>query len=346
MKLDIKNKKVLFGLTADKPALERPGVRYYAYDTPSVFVYGLDGKPVEITGGLSLNTPEVSVTFNIPGHGFSMLGANNNVPIPATIDSITNLPVQADASDIANECFGFLEVVDVNNVRYFSANLFYTATAHGLNVGELYYLTDGGGLAPNVTSSTNIQKILEVIDDDTLNLTISQMMIPTTPPTPSGGNSQYVRQFMDLCGLTVTDRWRGYSRNSVNMLAEDPNASYGTGATPSYSYADINKIFLKNVEQITEISFYHINASSGGQMDMEIYIFVTDADASGSNMQLIANETWSITNAISASKHDFTINAHTTLDADSTITVFMRSLSTGATTTNTLQSVQLLYKFD
>lgn len=103
---------------------------------------------------------------NQPAHGFVMLGAGNNVPIPSYIDSSGNV-AQADALDAQKESFAATFVLDVNNLMYHTnKGSIVQATAHGFAVGDILFLQDGGGIGNTVGS--HVQRIYEVIDANNL----------------------------------------------------------------------------------------------------------------------------------------------------------------------------------
>lgn len=153
-----------------------------------------------------------------------------------------------------------------------------------------------------------------------------------------------ITQNLASATLINVNTWRGWNKNTSNMITSDANTSYGTGATPTKIgtwYGDSNVIFLKDLKRLTKLTFHAREGSSVATM--QLYVLVADYGSRGSepNGVEIINENINITTG-SVLKDNFTIATHN-LSANSILQVFYRQ-SSGATPV--LQGVQLIWEFE
>lgn len=153
--------------------------------------------------------------------------------------------------------------------------------------------------------------------------------------------TQYIASFV----MSNVNTWRGWSRNTSNMLTADANGSFGTGATPTKVttwFADCNVIFLKDLKKLTKLTFH--NRLATANVNMQLYVLVADYSTSNGNETNgveIINETFSLLTG-SNLKDNFTIATHN-LSPNSIMQVFYRQVSGG---TSALQGVQLIWEFE
>jgi hypothetical protein len=160
-----------------------------------------------------------------------------------------------------------------------------------------------------------------------------------------GGGAKEIRTFYPSWNMANADTWRGWTRNTSNMLVLDATASYGTGTEPTKTatwFADSNVISLNDYNKLNKITF--TCRESPVANEIQLYIVVADysnSRGSEANGQIIVNEVFSL-NTTSNLKNNFTIATHS-LNANSVMHVFYRRTGSG---TNNLQGVQLIYEFE
>lgn len=71
-------------------------------------------------------------------HGFTI---TNNIPLPATIDSVSGNIILADGSDAAKQKTFFISKILGPNTLLLRGD-FHNSPAHGLNIGEWYFVSD------------------------------------------------------------------------------------------------------------------------------------------------------------------------------------------------------------
>lgn len=90
------------------------------------------------TGVVELDNPIVTQA----AHGFVLGGVNNNIPIPAFTNALGNV-VAAQADNINTLSYHFVaQVLNVNEFLVVPGDIFWPAPAHGLIVGETYFLSE------------------------------------------------------------------------------------------------------------------------------------------------------------------------------------------------------------
>lgn len=160
-------------------------------------------------------------------------------------------------------------------------------------------------------------------------------------------NSQKTRitQYVASFAMNNINTWRGWSRNTSNMLSADANGSFGTGATPTKVgtwFADCNVIYLKDLKKLTKLTFH--NRLATANVNIQLYVLVADYSTSNgfeTNGVEIINESFSLVSG-SNLKDNFTIATHN-LSPNSIMQVFYKHLSGG---TNALQGIQLIWEFE
>ena len=156
---------------------------------------------------------------------------------------------------------------------------------------------------------------------------------------------QRIFQFLPSISLSVVNTWRGWTRNTSNMLTSDANANYGTGTEPTKTgtwFADNNVFLLKDLQKLSKLTF--MIRERLATLTLQLYVVVADySDSRGSepNGQIIINESFSFTGSGSYLKDNFTIASHT-LNTNSVMYVFIRSTSG----TTTLQGCEFIWEFD
>jgi hypothetical protein len=156
---------------------------------------------------------------------------------------------------------------------------------------------------------------------------------------------QRIFQFLPSISLSVVNTWRGWTRNTSNMLTADANANYGTGSEPTKTgtwFADNNVFLLKDLQKLSKLTF--MIRERLATLTLQLYVVVADySDSRGSepNGQIIINESFSFTGSGSYLKDNFTIASHT-LNTNSVMYVFIRSTSG----TTTLQGCEFVWEFD
>ncbi len=153
-----------------------------------------------------------------------------------------------------------------------------------------------------------------------------------------------ITQYIPSISLLNSNTWRGWNKNTSNMLTSDANTSYGTGTTPTKTgtwYGDSNVIYLKDLTKLNKLTFHVREGLSVATV--QLYVLVADYGSRGfeTNGVEIINETINITTG-STLKDNFTIATHN-LNANSIMQVFFRQTS-GANPT--IQGVQFIWEFE
>lgn len=119
-------------------------------------------------------------TITQTAHGFVITG---NIPLPAYVDENDNLVKLAKATSLTTtSAFFITEIIDANSFKIKSSGIV-TATAHGLALGNYYYLSvaTAGAVTSSPPAAIN-DLCFYVVDADTL------LLVDSRPISSSGGN--------------------------------------------------------------------------------------------------------------------------------------------------------------
>jgi hypothetical protein len=169
----------------------------------------------------------------------------------------------------------------------------------------------------------------------------------------SGGGSlnQSIRTFYPSWNFTTVNTWRGWNRNTSNMLTADAISSYGTASVPASNASGMGDVNYLNVVGATALSKLRINFREVGSMGggtIEIFVCsVTHgnnvARGSETNFQTLIHQTITLPNSGCNGYFDaFTIATHTLGNLSGLFLFYRKPSGTIAATTG---AVQLIWEF-
>lgn len=159
-----------------------------------------------------------------------------------------------------------------------------------------------------------------------------------------------IRMFFNSWNLTNANTWRGWSRNTSNLLTADANVSLGTGSVPSDAsgtiLAESNYIIITDVTKLNKLTLTIRECVTPITIELWVRTFdIADGISTRggeTNSQTLIQQSFT-TGGTSQGffKNNFTIAAHT-LTAKTGMQIAYRTTSG----TNTLQGFNLIWDFE